>query len=163
MFFMQEVTENDYNAFLATDPELRELALCDDLLNVWNEYGAINLMGSAVVGVWTEEALANQDLSAENMVGCVQCERFTPETVCIHTFLSTKFRKTGLYKNIYPELEDYFRAAGFCNIMSYAPKCHKVATGAMTKVGFAISGIIPNGIVWRNEFTDVVIFSKCLF
>lgn len=97
----------------------------------------------------------------EQVLAVLNTKHYTAEYIELHVCADpkTRFKWLGLWDYI----EQFVHTElGYNGILIYTPQSCGYVIKWCNRLGFEVSGIIPKGMVWRNELNNLIIMTKYL-
>ncbi len=124
-------------------------AMSDDYSNAEDKVEYIRKHPGEWLGIYEQAKLI--------AVGLVS--KFTYNTINFHFYLSQHISIRKRYKELYYFAEQYLNQVS-SNIVCFVPKICSTTIKALHKVGFEITGILSESVIFCNQLTDTVILYK---
>lgn len=152
MFNIRKITNEEVADFFNNDPQLAYMGLSDDVLaNLYHNKEYSPSEHSKLKGLYL----------GDDLVFVFKYEHFTPVCLNIHCYLSSKLHHSDALKDITEFLTLWLhdKHPWTVKIITMIPDSCEHATNAAKKFGFIQEGCLTKAIIWRQELTDLLIYS----
>jgi len=100
-------------------------------------------------------------MSDDKVIALANTKHFTDQYLELHICADPKLKFQFL--SIWPCVEAYFKdTSDYKGLLIYVPQDCGYVIKWCNKLGFEMSGAIPNGIVWRKKLNNLIIMTKML-
>lgn len=146
---LKSLTNKEVIKFLKDDPLLCERSLPDDALKDLNNYHLP--AGLNTFGIYNNKNI---------MLGMVFWSQFTETSISMHLFITSQHHGKGLGDRVVQFLLVHWQnTPGIYNILRMIPKVCIHVIASAERNGFKLEGCLTDGVIWRNNVTDLLIYS----